>query len=131
VIVLDTHAWLWWAQSTSIELPTATRAFIESDAGPVGIASVSCLEVAWLVKKGRVVLPFPIEEFFTKAIDQAGLVLLPLTPTIAARSTSLPDIHRDPIDRVIIATAIGNDADLISRDEVVGKYPGVRVRWDR
>lgn len=81
-------------------------------------------------EEGRIALPVSIEEFFTKAIDQAGLVLLPLTPLIAARSAALPDLHRDPIDRVIIATAMEHDAELVSKDELVSRYPGVRVRWD-
>ncbi|XXY50500.1 type II toxin-antitoxin system VapC family toxin [Sorangium sp. So ce269] len=130
MIILDTHTWLWWVQGTAVALPSKTKALIEHEPGPVAIASVSCLEVAWLAKKGRVVLPVSIEDFFTMAIDQAGLILLPLTPRIASRSAALPDVHRDPIDRVIIATAIEHDAELVSKDELVSRYPGVRVRWD-
>ncbi|WP_438031028.1 type II toxin-antitoxin system VapC family toxin [Sorangium sp. So ce233] len=130
MILLDTHAWLWWIQGTEDALPSKTRALIEHEPGPVGIASVSCLEVAWLVKKGRIVLPVSIEDFFIKAIDQAGLILLPLTPLITARSAALPDLRRDPIDRVIIATAMEHNAELVSKDELVSRYPGVRVRWD-
>lgn len=52
-----------------------------------------------------------------------------LTPRIAARSAALPDIHRDPIDRVIIASAIDYD-ELLTRDGMIARYPGVRVRWD-
>jgi PIN domain nuclease of toxin-antitoxin system len=90
---------------------------------------VSCLEVAWLARKERGVLPVPIDDFFVKAIDEAGLMLLPLTPKIAARSAFLPDIHRDPIDRVLIATALEHDADFISKDALIARYPEVRVRW--
>jgi PIN domain nuclease of toxin-antitoxin system len=130
VIVLDTHTWLWWIQGTAAELPAKMKALINDESASVGVASVSCLEVAWLAKKGRVVLPVPIDEFFTGALDGAGIILLPLTPVIAARSAALPDLHRDPIDRVIIATAMEHDADLVSRDELVSRYPGVRVRWE-
>ncbi|WP_437604292.1 PIN domain-containing protein [Sorangium sp. So ce590] len=49
---------------------------------------------------------------------------------MAAKSAALPDLHRDPIDRVIIATAIDHNAELVSKDELVSRYPGVRVRWD-
>jgi PIN domain nuclease of toxin-antitoxin system len=71
-----------------------------------------------------------VEDFFIKAIDEAGLMLLPLTPKIAAKSTSLPDIHRDPIDRVLVATALEHDADFISKDALIARYPGVRVKGD-
>jgi PIN domain nuclease of toxin-antitoxin system len=71
-----------------------------------------------------------VESLFNDALDGAGLLLLPLTTAIAAESASLPDIHRDPIDRVIVATAIEHGAELLSKDELVAKYPGLQVRWD-
>ena len=90
---------------------------------------MSCLEVAWLAKKGRISLPVQIEDFFVKAIEGSWLVLLPLTPRIAARSAFLPDIHHDPIDRVLIATAQEHDADLVTRDGIMSRCPNVRTRW--
>ncbi|HYO98273.1 MAG TPA: type II toxin-antitoxin system VapC family toxin [Polyangiaceae bacterium] len=129
MIVLDTHAWLWWVQGAGSELPAGARRFIDCSPA-VGVASVSCLEVAWLAKKGRIALPVPIEEFFAAALEGSGVELIALTPSIAARSAALPDIHRDPIDRVIIASAIDRDAELITRDGMISQYPGVRVRWD-
>jgi PIN domain nuclease of toxin-antitoxin system len=129
VIVLDTHTWLWWIRGDSPELPQAMREIISNSPDPIAVASVSCLEVAWLSKKGRIALPVPIEEFFLKAIDGAGLLLLPLTPTIAARSAFLPDIHKDPIDRVLIATALEHDAELATKDDTIRRYPEVRICW--
>jgi PIN domain nuclease of toxin-antitoxin system len=96
----------------------------------VAVASVSCLEVAWLARKGRIVLPITVEEFFEEALDRAGLQLLPLTPQIAARSAVLPEIHPDPIDRVIVATAIEHTANLLSKDRMIAKHPGIDVGWD-
>jgi PIN domain nuclease of toxin-antitoxin system len=129
VILLDTHTWLWWVQGVSSSLPAKAAERIRT-ADVVAVASVSCLEVAWLAKKGRIVLPGTVESFFDEALDKAGLQLLPLTPSIAAKSAALPDIHRDPIDRVIVATAIEHGADLLSKDELVAKYAGVQVLWD-
>jgi PIN domain nuclease of toxin-antitoxin system len=129
VILLDTHAWLWWLQPNAREMPEGTRKFIASANEPVGVASVSCLEVAWLVKKGRVALPVPTKEFFVLGIERAGLDLVPLTPNIAARSAELPDIHRDPIDRILIATALELNATFVSRDTVIATYPDVRMTW--
>jgi len=129
VILLGTHTWLWWVQGTSASLPARAAERIRT-ADVVAVASVSCLEVAWLAKKGRIVLPGSVESFFEEALDKAGLRLMPLTPSIAAKSAALPDLHRDPIDRVIVATAIEHGAELIPKDEIVAKYPGVQVRWD-
>ena len=129
MILLDTHTWLWWVCGNTTELPPSMRDLISRSPAPVAVASVSCLEVAWLARKGRIILPVALEDFFVKAIEGAGLLLIPLTPRIAARSAFLPDIHGDPIDRVLIATAMEHDADFISRDATVARYPDVRVRW--
>jgi PIN domain nuclease of toxin-antitoxin system len=128
VILLDTHTWLWWVQGVSASLPAKAAERIRT-ADVVAVASVSCLEVAWLAKKCRIVLPGTVDSFFEEALDKAGLQLLP--PSIAAKSAALPDIHRDPIDRVIVATAIEHSAELLSKDELVAKYPGIRVHWDQ
>jgi PIN domain nuclease of toxin-antitoxin system len=130
VIPLDTHTWLWWVQGVSASLPAKAAERIRT-ADVVAVASVSCLEVAWLAKKGRIVLPGTVESFFDEALGKAGLQLLPLTPSIAAKSAALPDIHRDPIDRVIVATAIEHGAELLSKDELIARYPGVQVHWDQ
>lgn len=47
----------------------------------------------------------------------------------AAGTFSLPDIHNDPFDRIIIATACLNHMTILSGDRIVGQYPGVRVMW--
>lgn len=128
MILLDTHTWLWWIQGAAA-LPASLRTMIESSVEPVAIASVSCLEVAWLLKKGRIAISLSLDEWFELAIDRAGLILLDLTPQIAARSAFLPDIHRDLIDRVIVATAIEHTALLLSKDELISQYSDVRVLW--
>lgn len=71
MILLDTHTWLWWVQG-SASLPKNALDRIQS-ADVVAVASVSCLEVAWLAKKGRIVLPGTVEQFFDEALGKAGL----------------------------------------------------------
>lgn len=89
-------------------------------ADEVGISAVSCLEITWLVKKGSLVLPCALTEWLDYATDQSDLISLPVTREIAALSGQLPEHHKDPLDRIIIATAILNSASLISVD---GKFP--------
>jgi PIN domain nuclease of toxin-antitoxin system len=128
VILLDTHTWLWWVQGAAA-LPKKAADRIRS-ADVAAVASVSCLEVAWLAKRRRIVLPDTVEVFFDEALGKAGIQLLALTPRIAAQAAALPDIHRDPMDRVIIATAIEHGAELVSKDELIAKYPSVIVLWN-
>lgn len=129
MILLDTHAWVWWVSRQPGLLPASLVNRLATTTEPVCIASVSCLEVALLVKKRRLELSGALDDWFALAIDASGIELLPLTPAIAARTVSLPDLHKDPIDRVLIATALEHDAVLITKDRSVSCYPDVRTEW--
>lgn len=119
MIVLDTHIWLWWVNEDISALEPARVEQIEHG-DIVAVSAISCFEVAWLAHHGRIVLPCDKEEWFEKALDGSGIVLLPVTPKIAALAVELPEHHSDPQDRIIIATALAHDAKLISLDR---KFP--------
>jgi PIN domain nuclease of toxin-antitoxin system len=86
----------------------------------IGVSAISCFEVAWLVRRGRVEIPVPLDVWFEAALDGSGIRLLPITPRVAQLAVELPEHHRDPQDRIIIATSIVNDGQLISAD---GNFP--------
>ena len=121
MIVLDTHIWLWWINEDQIRLQLAWTARIES-AESVGVSAISCFEVAWLAHHGRIDLPCAEEAWFEKALDGSGITLLPITARIARIAVQLPEHHRDPQDRRIIATALTHDATLISMDDTFPLY---------
>ncbi len=119
MIILDTHIWYWWINLEHDKLSQTILTTIEQ-ADEVGISAVSCLEITWLVKKKSLVLPCSLNEWLDYATDQSDLISLPVTREIATLSGQLPEHHKDPLDRMIIATAILNSASLISVD---GKFP--------
>ncbi len=129
MIVLDTHAWLWWVNSVPGTLPAPLLDKLESEGTRVGVASISCLEVALLPRKGRIELPCALNRWFALALSESQIELLPLTPEIATASTELPDIHKDPADRIIIATAQAHSAVLATADETIRRYPNLGVTW--
>ena len=93
------------------------------------VASVSCIEVALLVKHRRLEIPCSLPDWFDRALHRSDIELLPLTPEIASTAAFLPDIHKDPLDRIIIATALAHNATLFSKDEKIMAYPDVSVYW--
>ena len=95
---------------------------------PLAIYMISYLEVAQLVKKGRLGLSLPLPHWFEAALQDSGISALPLTPDFLYASTLLPDIHLDPADHIINATLQAYDACLITRD-VNNKYPNLRALW--
>ena len=128
MIVLDTHAWLWWIGDERQFLSQKAIETIEF-ADEIGVSAISCLEVTLLVKKKRVILPVSLIQWFDLALQANHILLLPITPEIVVKIESFPDIHRDPMDHIIMATALYYDAPLISKDEDIHQYPDVSVIW--
>jgi len=89
----------------------------------VAVSAVSSWEVAYLAKRSRIILPLPVDEWLQAALDDSGITSLPLTAKMALRAANLADIHRDPADRFIIATAIETGATLLTLDSLFKNYP--------
>jgi len=123
--LLDTHTWL-WAQcgeahrfSAEFTLELEQRQLRRE----VCISAISILEVARLVASNRYSLPSSIEDFVADGIADDGFVLLDLSPRILIESTRLPGtIHRDPSDRLLVATAREHGLTLITRDRDILAY---------
>jgi PIN domain nuclease of toxin-antitoxin system len=115
MIVLDTHIWHWWVNQIPGKLSQTTIALIEESAD-VCVSAISCFEMAWLVRHGRIDLGMKFEDWLMQ-VEEAQIVrFLPIIPWISARAVALPEHHKDPQDRLIIATALHHNAHLISFD---------------
>jgi PIN domain nuclease of toxin-antitoxin system len=130
VIVLDTHAWVRWLHPELGQgIPTALRTWLDNADDTIAISVISALEVSQLARKGVLQLPLPLPEWFAEALDGSGIGCLQLTPELAHASTMLPMIHKDPADRIIIATAQANNAPLVTTDGTIGTYPNLETVW--
>lgn len=121
VIVLDTHIWLWFINSNLDKFPSHWLPQIE-DASRVGVSPVSCYEIALAHSRGRIKLPSTANEWFQEALTTVGIEIFPLTEVIASRAVDLSPVHRDPFDRLIIATALVYKAKLASIDSKFIEY---------
>jgi PIN domain nuclease of toxin-antitoxin system len=129
VIVLDTHAWLWWSEPGRSGLPVGARRSIDS-ADRIGIAAISCFEVAVLARRGRVRLNYGVVEWIERSLALPRIELIGLTPAIATRAGSLGDeFPGDPADRMIVASALAVDASLVSKDERIKRSGVVQTIW--
>jgi len=119
MILLDTHIWVRWLISDNIG--SELTAIIENSE-EVHVSSISCWEVIYLSKRGRMELPIPAEKWIEVGLSGTQTTCLPIDRHMAVLAANLPDHHRDPADRIIIATAIIYGAQLISFDEQFHKY---------
>lgn len=128
MILLDTHVWIWWVHGDPRLPAAAQRSIQEHEDGGLGVSVISCWEVANLVERNRIVLSVPLSDWIEQALQYPGIRLLGLTPQIAVESTQLPgDFHRDPADRILVATARSYECPLVTADELILRYPHVQV----
>jgi PIN domain nuclease of toxin-antitoxin system len=122
LILLDTHIWFWWINLEHHRFSVKLKDSISSS-DHVAVSCVSCFEIALAAHRERLSLPIPAQEWFIEALDNSGIELIPLSPSIAARAVTLAAVHRDPFDRIIIATALEEHATLASLDTKFREYP--------
>ena len=119
-ILCDTCALIWLATGDT-KLSRAARTTIR-DAELLCFSSISIWEVARKVKSGELEIPVTPTLFADMLVKQYGMKELPLDNAIMLRSSALPEIHKDPADRFIIATAILNDCVVVTGDRRFPEY---------
>ena len=129
--LLDTHAWVWW-NARPDALSPETLNLIESSGGndALLLSAISPWEFCKLLEKGRMGIAGDAEKWLEVGLDIPRLYLVPLSPEIAYRSTTLPgNFHSDPADQIIVATALVEEAVVITRDRRITEYPHIRTVW--
>jgi PIN domain nuclease of toxin-antitoxin system len=132
VIALDTHAWVWWVASPA-RIPKGAAKLISQavDGGErLLVSSISAWEVAMLAERGRLELTMPVDLWISHAESVPLFEFVPVDNRIAVRAVNLPGFpHKDPADRLIVATALSAGATLITGDERLRGYGPLATAW--
>jgi PIN domain nuclease of toxin-antitoxin system len=131
LIVLDTHALIWWVANDPTLSKKAKNAIDrELAGGDIIVSSITAWEIAMLVEKGRLVLAMDVGNWLY-TVAQIGVVHFhPVDVEIATKSVSLPgEFHNDPADRMIVATARKLAVPLVTKDEKIRSYAHVKTIW--
>ena len=128
--LLDTHAWIWWVDQDA-RLGAKTIAVLDSlprDQRPF-LCDISLWEVAMLAERGRLELDVPLADWLDAAAHPRSVQIVTITPRIAAAVAALPDsFHRDPADRLIVATSRALGMPVLSHDRLINRSRLV-TRW--
>ncbi len=116
-ILLDTHVYLWWLQDHP-DLPQTVRDSIVA-ASAVFVSSASIWEASLKVRLGK--LEADVGQLVAE-IANSGFRELPISASHAAMVAQLPDIHRDPFDRMLVAQAICEPLRLLTADAILCQY---------
>jgi PIN domain nuclease of toxin-antitoxin system len=116
-ILLDTHVLLWWFGEKQRLSRDTRRALENPGANKLHLSGISFWEIATLFELGRIQLDRPLLDWLEEAEKTTGLRLEPITARVAAAVAELPPtFHRDPADRIIVATAKVVGATLATMD---------------
>ena len=116
--LLDTHILLWWLAEDPRLSPEQRQVLDKADATtPLWVADITLWEIATLFSLGRIKLHLPLRDWLEQATAPPLVQRIPIMPAIAAEVAAFPDtFHRDPADRIIVATARVLCATLMTRD---------------
>ncbi len=102
---------------------------LERNADALAVSPISFMEIGIKERRKGFHLPCPLGIWSDKICELYSLTVIPVSKKIAVAAAVLPDIHKDPFDRIIIATAAINKMDVVTADKVFQKYKNISVIW--
>ena len=124
-LLLDTHVWVWYVENDASRFSRGIEPLVEAavQRGEVVVSAISVWEIALLEMARRIELSLDVRAWVGRALGFPGVRLKGLSPSVAIESTRLPgELHRDPADRILIATARSLGAAIVTCDERILAY---------
>jgi PIN domain nuclease of toxin-antitoxin system len=121
-LLLDTHVFLWYINADP-QLPVAFRDAIRDPANEVYLSAASVWEAVIKYALGKLPLPEPPAEYLPQQRAAHRIATLAVEEAALAHLASLPPLHRDPFDRILIAQALQHGLQLVTVDDAVRAYP--------
>lgn len=125
--LLDTHTFLWWITDDP-RLSARAREVIAGGDNALFVSAASGWEIAIKARLGRLQLPDNVESFILEQLSRNAFSSLPIQLSHALHVYSLPDIHRDPFDRILVAQGQLEKLPIVTADPQIGQYP-VEIIW--
>lgn len=125
--LLDTHVFLWWITNRDL-LSSTARQVIGDGSNELFFSAGSAWEIAIKTRLGKLRLSDDIERFIAGQLTANAFQSLPVHVSHALHVHCLPDHHRDPFDRILIAQAQLENLPILSADPLIGQYD-VQVLW--
>ena len=133
MIVLDTHALIWWVNGDQQLSSVARKAIakeLAADGGQILVSAISAWEIAMLIAKDRLVLTMDLDDWLATVDSIEGVMIVALSTEVAVQSVRLPgSFHADPADRIIVALARHFSVPLITADSRIQTYQHVKTVW--
>jgi len=131
VIVLDTHTLIWWVTNdAALSKKAKTAIERERAGGEIIVSAISAWEIAMLVKRETIAFSMDVENWLATVQQIPGVRFAPVDVDVSLKSVQLPgEFHKDPADRLIVATARKFAAPLVTKDLKIRAYAHVKTIW--
>ena len=131
MILLDTHTLIWWLKRSPKLSSKAKNAILESlKDKSIYVSSITIWEICMLVKAGEIGFDVDIGEWIKSLELMPEITFVPIGNLIAKESIFLPNLdHKDPADRIIIATALSLGCPIATKDSKIHNYKKVKCVW--
>lgn len=126
-VILDSHAFLWWLLDDP-QLSDSSREIIGQPENDIVVSAITGYELTAKAARGRIALPGNPATFVGSRLSSEGFVSLPIGLEHATRAAVLPDIHRDPFDRILVAQAQIEGLPILTADPLIARYD-VETIW--
>ncbi len=126
-ILLDTHSFLWWNMD-SPQLSAKAKEIILGGRADIFVSAATSWEIAIKCQKGKLLLPESPEKYVVSRISHYGFLTLPIQISHTLKTYSLPAIHTDPFDRLLIAQCLAEEMSMITADEIIKQFP-INIIW--
>ena len=126
-LLLDTHALLWWLLG-DLSLSAAAREAIARPENEIHVSAASAWEIATKHRIGKLPRAAVLVADIAGFVAAQGFIELSISLRHGQLAGSLPPIHKDPFDRMLIAQALAADLTIVSNEALFGEY-GVAVLW--
>jgi PIN domain nuclease of toxin-antitoxin system len=125
--LLDTHAFIWWVTDDP-QLSSTSRTIIADSGNILFLSVASVWEIVIKTKSGKLTLPEPVEEYIPNRLTLNRFESLDIQMTHTLQITTLPNIHRDPFDRILIAQSQVENLPIVTIDQKIAQY-SVEIIW--
>ncbi|MEH2382615.1 MAG: type II toxin-antitoxin system VapC family toxin [Nostoc sp.] len=119
--LLDTHAFIWWVTNDP-KLSANARNVIADSGNILFLSVVSVWEIVIKNKLGKLTLPEPVEQYIPSRLAINRFESLPIQMSHVLQVASLPSIHRDPFDRILIAQSQVENLPIVTIDQLITQY---------
>jgi PIN domain nuclease of toxin-antitoxin system len=128
MILLDSCV-LFWLEQDPAKISAPAKQALTLPGALCFASSISALEIGLKVRRGQLRLPLPPGDWLQEVCSRRSIAELPVDFAVAASSASLPVIHKDPFDRILIATAMAHALTLVTPDSCIPQYPNLKTLW--